>query len=534
MKKLILILTLVVPFTLLSNIQPSKVKSVTVYQTRAEVTRMASLELTSGEQELVFSGISTLVDPNNIQVRGTGNLTILGISFRQNFLNENELPADLKKIKDQIETLGLEIKKLNNGINALESERQLLQANQRIGGNQENLSLEDLKSISTYYRTRIGAISNEILDIQSEVQTKNEELGKLRAHYNDRTSQFRRNSGEIVVSVDAKAATKANLEIIYMVSSAGWRAEYDVRSADVDEPLELNYKAIITQNTGENWKDVKLTLSTGNPMAGIIKPELDPQYLDFNYYNQNMLKKGAVGAAYQMQSNDMRQSAPMAEAEYLEEVVIDDIAVASETKTMYTNYAVERPYSLASGEKPLTVTIRSQEVEADYEYQAVPKLRNRVFLVAKAKNWGELVLLPGPINIFFEGGYVGKSYMNPNVTSDNLPISLGYDPGITIERKKLTELSSKKTIGTNQKETLVYEIIVRNNKSKAITVKIQDQIPVSRNGEIKVENVELDEGAMDATTGEVTWTVKVNPAKQIKRQISFDVKYPKGKDISGL
>lgn len=475
-----------------------------------------------------------LVDPNNIQVRGTGNLVILGISFRQNYLNENELPEDLEKIKNQMEALGLEIKKLNNGIGALESERQLLQANQRIGGNQENLSLEDLKSISTYYRTRIGSISNEILDIQNEVQEKNNELQKLRAHYNDRTSQFRRNSGEIVVNVDAKVATKANLEIIYMVSSAGWRAEYDIRSEDVDEPLQLNYKAIITQNTGENWKNVKLTLSTGNPNAGIIKPELDPQYLDFigRFPYQNLQEVVVTGYG---KSNDMRQAAPAMEAdEVMEESVIEDIAVASETRTMYTNYTVERPYSLASGEKPLNVTIRSQEVDADYEYQSVPKLRNRVFLIAKAKNWGELVLLPGPINIFFEGGYVGKSYMNPNVTSDNLPISLGYDPGITIERKKVTELSSKKTIGTNQKETLVYEIIVRNNKSKPITVKVQDQIPVSRNGDIKVENVELGGASWNETTGVISWNLTLESAKQSKKRFSFDVKYPKGKDVSGL
>ena len=321
-------------------------------------------------------------------------------------------------------------------------------------------------------------------------------------------------------NVDVAESTKANLDIIYMVNAAGWRAEYDIRSEDVGEQLQLTYKAIITQKTGEDWKDVDLILSTGNPNAGIIKPDLNPQYLDFSYAVQNVLKGKAAGVQLSGY-NDMRQAAPMADMdmEVLEETVVEDVAFTSDTKTMYTNYVVDRPYSLSSGDKPLNVRIREQKVEADYEYQTVPKLRPRVFLVAKAKNWGELVLLPGPINIFFEGGYVGKSFMDPNSTADNLPISLGYDPGISIERKKLKDLSSKRTIGSNQKETIFYEISLKNNKSKEIQVKIQDQIPVTRNGDIKVENVETNGGSIDPNTGEVSWIVSLQPGGQVKQQL---------------
>ncbi len=531
MKNLVYVFILLFVVSVQAKNHPSKVKSVTVFQTKAEVTRTASLSLSPGEQELVFTGVSTMVDRNNIQVRGTGKLTILGISLRQNFLNENELPEDLMNIKDQIDELNLDIRKLVNKTGALESERTMLEANLRIGGNQENLSLEQLKTISTYYRNRLNAISDEQLELGEQTKEKRKELQKLQAHYNDRTSQFRQNSGEIVVNVDVASATNAELEIVYMVGSAGWRAEYDIRSEDVGEKLQLNYKAIITQNTGENWKDVNLTLSTGNPNAGIIKPRLNPQYLDFNNrFSSNALQEVVV-TGY---ANDMRLAAPAADIVFEEAPEIDEIAVSSETKTMYTNYEVDRPYSLNSGEKPLNVTIRKQEVDADYEYQTVPKLRPRVFLIAKARNWGELVLLPGPINIFFEGGYVGKSYMDPNSTADNLPISLGYDPGIMVERKKLTDLSSKRTIGTNHKETIVYEITLKNNKSKQISVTIQDQIPVTRNSDIKVENVGLNGGKMEENTGEVNWTVTLSPGQQFKLQLSFEVKYPKGKDISGL
>ena len=531
MKKFLSLLFICFTGLVFADTYPSKVKSVIVYQTRAEVTRSVRVPLGQGEQELVFSGISSFADQSNIQVRGTGDLVILGISFRQNYLNENQLPEELQEIKNQMEALEYEIKKINNAMAALTSEDALLTANQQIGGRENGMSLENLQAVSSYYRERLNEIADERLEHQTNIDARNEEYRRLSAHYNDRTAQFRNHSGEIVVNVDVKNATTANLELIYMVSNVGWTAEYDIRSADVDEPLAISYKAVVTQNTGENWEDVQLTLSTGNPNAGIIIPDLNPQYLDFYSY----IGYGVREQTTRAYSNDMRQAAPMAEAYDMEdEILVSSIDVSSETRTMYTNYTVERPYSLASGEKPLTVVIREQQVEADYEYQAVPKLRPRVFLVAKAKNWGELVLLPGPINIFFEGGYVGKSYMDPNVTSDDLPISLGYDPGITIERNLVTDLSSRRIIGSNRRETMVYEIVIRNNKSKDIQVRILDQVPISQNSEIKVENVEVGNGTLDEMTGEVNWMVNLSPGQQVTKTLSFDVKYPKNQTISGL
>ena len=287
MKQLLTLVLLAIGGTLMAKEIPSKVSSVTVFQSRAEITRKASTDLAAGEHELVFTGISTQIDPNNIQVKGTGNLVILGISFRQNFLNENELPADLKSIKDQIAALDLKIKKLINTKDAYDAERELMEANQRIGGNQENLTMEQLKAMGTYYNTRMAAISNAQLDLQQEINQQNEELRKLRAHYNDRTAQFQTNSGEIVVNVEAKAATKANLDITYMVSGAGWRAEYDLRADEVDAPLNLNSKASVTQSTGEKWDNVNLIISTGDPNVSITKPTLNPQYVDFYYANFN-------------------------------------------------------------------------------------------------------------------------------------------------------------------------------------------------------------------------------------------------------
>jgi len=534
MKKLILLLVFSISVQAFGKQVPSEITSVIVYQTRAEITRSASVNLEKGEHELVFEGISTHLDKNNIQVKGKGNLVILGIRYQKNYLNENELPEELQAIKEKMEELKIKSDRLKNQLQALDAERNLLQTNQRIGGNEENLTLEDLKSISAYYRIRTKEIADEKMDLHREMDKIEEEIRKLRLHYNDRTSRFQKNSGEIIVTVEASRPTKADLDVVYMVSSAGWTAEYDIRAEEIDEPLSLNYRAIITQNTGEDWNEVDLTLSTGDPSIRINKPELSTQYVDFFYgYKKNnyqqqrdrMQKSGAVN----------RAAAPMEMEDLVAEPDVSTMEMGKETKTMYTNYKVDRPYSLASGKKPLTVTIREQEVEAEYEYHAVPKLKNRVYLIAKAKNWGELVLLPGSMNIFFEGGYVGKTYLNPSTTEDELPISLGYDPGITVERELIQDLTSKRTMGTNKRETYGYEISVRNNKRLPITVKVFDQYPISKNSDIKIEPIDDFDGAkVDNVTGELTWELNIEPGDQVRKKFGYEVKYPKGKNIRGL
>lgn len=518
---------------------PSKIQSVTVYQTRAEIIRSASSPLTMGRHELVFNGISTSIDPNNIQVRGTGNLIILGISFRQNYLDENKLPTDLQRVKNEMKTLQMGINRKNNSMDGLESERKLLEFNQKIGGNQVSISMEELSRMASFYRTRLTNIANEKLEIRGQIDEIKQELIRLRAHYDDRASQFRKNLGEIVVNVEVKRTTTANITLTYMVSNARWRAEYDLRSEAIGSPLQLSYKAIITQNTGENWKEVKLTLSTGNPAMNTKKPTMNPQYLDFDFPAQNLSQ-----TKVKMMSLDRRSEArgtvsgridsPHATEAMEEEDLFSELGVGIGKKTLYTNYEIKQPYSLNSGNKPLTVTVRNQEVEADYEYQAVPKLRNRVFLIAKAKNWESLVLLPGSMNIFFEGGYVGKSYMNPQTTADELPLSLGYDPEITINRKLLVDISSKKVIGTNQKETYTYEISIRNNKQVEVMVKIQDQIPVTKNTDIKVEVVDIEGASHNQITGEITWKINLKSTKEVKKRFGYEVKYPKNKTIRGL
>jgi uncharacterized protein (TIGR02231 family) len=162
----------------------------------------------------------------------------------------------------------------------------------------------------------------------------------------------------------------------------------------------------------------------------------------------------------------------------------------------------------------------------------VPKLDKVAFLMAQLVNWEKFNLLSGKANIYFEGTFVGETYLNTNNTKDTLAISLGRDKRIIIDRKQVKEFSSKKFLGSKIKQTYGYEIAVRNTKNEVVELVIEEQIPVSKNNKVTVELLEAEGAQVDKTTGKVTWKFTLQPKQATKVLLKYSIKYPKSKQIS--
>ena len=154
--------------------------------------------------------------------------------------------------------------------------------------------------------------------------------------------------------------------------------------------------------------------------------------------------------------------------------------------------------------------------------------------MARATGWEDFNLLPGEANIFFEGTFVGKSFIDPNNIKDTLEVSLGRDKRIVVKREKLKDLTSKNFIGSSRKESYVWEISVRNTKTDAVKIIIEDQVPVSQNTQIEVTTVELGGAKYNKDTGKLTWELELKSNETRKLVYKFEVKYPKDKQVSGL
>jgi uncharacterized protein (TIGR02231 family) len=192
---------------------------------------------------------------------------------------------------------------------------------------------------------------------------------------------------------------------------------------------------------------------------------------------------------------------------------------------------VEAPYSIQSNGEKLLVDLKKHNIEALYEYYAIPKLDKDAFLVARIINWDQYNLLEGEANLYFEDAYIGRSILDAKALQDTLNISLGRDKNIVIGREKNEQFSKRRTIGSNVVETRGFKIIVRNKKSLPIKLTLFDQIPVPVVSDIVVSPIELSKGQLDNKTGKVTWELNVEPQQQKEIILQYEVKYPKREKV---
>ena len=512
----------------------SNITNVTVFLNKAQVTRSVKSRIETGKTNLIFTGLTSLLDPESIQVTGKGNFIVLGISHRQNFLNELNMPKALQSLKDSVDYLQRQVSLALGQREIVSKEEQLLLNNQKIGGINQNLTVAELKAMADFFRSRLGEIVITRMKQDETIKKINDRINKLQKQINEQNEWYNRNTSEIVVSISAEAVVNADIEINYVVTNAGWYPVYDLRAINTKKPLQLSYKANVYQTTGEEWKNVRLKLSTANPNLGGLKPELEAWYLDFYYPVSRMLggkAKGVMISAPSMSSEDMEMNIEKQDAPAVESVA--DYVQTVQT-TLNTEFDISLPYSVMSSSKPTMVDIKKYEMKADYSYSVAPKLDMDAFLIAKATGWEEFNLLPGEANIFFEGTFVGKSVIDPATIKDTLSVSLGRDKRIVVKREKLKELTSRKLIGASKKENYAFEISVRNTKTESIKITLEDQVPIARNTQIEVTLLETGGASYNKDNGKLVWELTVLPNESRKVLYKYEVKYPKEKQIDGL
>lgn len=508
----------------------SKLTEATVFLNKAQLKRQVSAKVNAGRSSLVITGLTSMLDQKSIQVSGKGKIIIEGITVRQHFINEFNLPAKLKSLRDSADLLQRLILLEQSQKEILLKEEQLLNSNQKIGGTQSNITVAELKSMADFYRARSSEIVFNRMKHDEKIKQLNERLGKVQRQLAEQNDLFSRNTSEIVVTVSAQAPTTAQLEVEYLVANAGWTPVYDLRASTTNSPIQLNYKANLFQNTGEEWKEVKLTLSTANPNESGLKPELKPWLLDFYVpivYNR--------GREINLERKDSKAAMDMmAEAPAMEEVANVATYVSTTQTTLTTEFAIALPYTVTSGNKPTLVDIAQHEMKAVYMYSVAPKLDDNAFLLAKAIGWEAFNLLPGEANIFFEGTFVSNTFLDPNNIKDTLSVSLGRDKRVVVKRDKLKDFSSRKAIGANQRDSYAFEISVRNTKNEAIKISVEDQIPVSATSQIEVSSTDIGGALYSKDTGKLSWLLNIQPNETKNVRFSYEVKYPKDKRISGL
>lgn len=288
MKKLLSIFFLSSTLGIASNTTSSTIKEITVYLSGAQVTRNATINLPEGTSEFVIDKLSSHIDEQSIQISGLNDASVISINYGINYLVKQDKTAEIETIQKELIALQDKIQIQEQLASGYYEELKVIQDNRALGNNNQVVNLEKLQQFTTYYRkrtTEINALLYETTKNKNELNTTIKDLQKQLIEFNvdDKVE-----TGEIKIKLNSTAASKLNLVIKYNVTNAGWFPIYDIKANKLNKPLHLNYKAHIYQNTGVNWDNIKLTLSTSDPNTNNIKPELQPKYLNFiNRYTHN-------------------------------------------------------------------------------------------------------------------------------------------------------------------------------------------------------------------------------------------------------
>ncbi len=626
---------------------PSDLKKVTVFFLGAQVEHQANTQLKKGKQEVVFTKLTDFLDPNTVQVKANGDLTILSVRTRKNF-------EDIRISNDKMDALNaqrlvLEKKEiaLRDEYEILELDKELLMRNRDLKGQDKGISMIELKEAYAFMHQKMNEITVRESAIYDELEKLTKEMNKLEQEILSQRSKPVINYTEIVVEIDVEKETDASFFFNYISPKASWKPYYDMRSDGIGKPIKLEAKALVSQNTGIEWKNVDMVLSTNDPYENSKEPIIAPWYINYNNYPQqkyqtqrNLPTVDYSGEKIQGEVIDANTGEPMpftkisfpsnpsigvitdvdgkfsvsvprnerqiiasfvgyqsstlsintpyikfflvADEVNLEEVVVmsddvysnstitredisrlpvrsadgiiasgkkrkykssnkayDEVSKSEDKKAQYAQsnvvkkdlrmeYQIQSKMSIPTDGMDHRVQIANFDLDASYEYHTAPKIDPAVFLAAQVTGWEKLNLLSGESNIYFDGTYIGKSYIDVNSTKDTLSFSFGKDSKVIVERTKVKDKSSNKVLGSRQKYEVTWEIRMRNNGGAAIPIIVKDQFPISTNNEIKVRNGEFGTAQLTEKTGILVWKLNLPLGGSQNLQFGYTVDYQKG------
>jgi uncharacterized protein (TIGR02231 family) len=536
MKKYILMLIVIffIPSLLLASneiVVSPNLSNVKVFLKGAELSHAAKMNLEKGLNEVVFTGLASKIEDGSIYVSGKGDAVIMSVVQRFDYMRPVEKTPQIKDLEASLDALNRSLSLNQIGIDALKTEIDLLAANKRISGKGKGVLLTDLQKMAEYYTKRHSEINGRILDLSLNAKKIQKEIDKVKNQLNEFSARIKKTTNEVVISVLSKTGGIAELTLSYFIPDAGWQLSYDIRVAGINSPANLTSKADVRQQSGIDWKNVEVVLSTRNPSLSNEKPEISTWFIDFPrpiLYSKKREYAAKSAATPMLEEFDAIQSTAPQEVETMADYF--DV----NAKQLSVEFKPQIKYSIPADGKPHYVALQEFSVPAGFEYYAAPKRDGNAFLVAGLTDWAGYNLLAGQSNIYFENSFIGQAYINPESAKDKLSISLGRDQNLSVSRESLKDFSEEKLLSSDLERTFAFEIKVKNNKKIAVKIMIEDQIPVSKNKDITVKLVESSGAELNSENGKLKWLVDVEAGKSVSKKLVYSIRHPKDKKIEGL
>ena len=491
----------------------TEIKEVQIFKNGCTITRVGSVHLKEGTQKIRISGLPESVINDSVRLSVTegvsgSNVQVLGLSKEE----KEEITLELSE----------KIAELETSINLKENLCELWSTNADFSG-RDGISIVDM----TQY---LEMIPERLEKLQKEIKEQNKELKKLR----EELQKKQKEANKSYVSADVIAEKEGDypIQIKFFANCANWYPKYELHTDDENEEILIRLKACVNQNTDEDWKQVKVILLTGDPSISGTIPELYPRYL--NIYEPKpvgarMLNGFAKDARVVYEEECVMEESVTADNVVFNQVYKETANVNKEDTMM--EYELIGKWDILKGEEFLC-DISSNKLSCKYHVVTIPKVDEAAYLAAEVETTDIEDLLNTSAAVYHHGAYLGEVYLQPDTTKDKYDISLGRDDSIKVSRKNVKKHTSTNAFKTTKKTEFAYEIKINSTKLKDCEVTVIDQIPISQDKSIVVDNKNISGGKFEEKSGQVKWEFTLEPSTTKTLQLEYDVSWPKDKNIN--
>lgn len=498
----------------------SRLAAVTVYPEQAQLEYTGTLSLPAGESKVVLTGLSPDLVSGSIQLKlSEAGVSIEEISSSKNYLKRKEFDQEVARLTLAQDSLQKIATWCNQKREILNEEEKVLQTNRQVYSQKSGVTASALKELMNVYGEELTRIRKARLENNNLHKKIENEINALKNQINKLYNGSWKSVSEVRIALSSKAALKLNYSLFTMVSNASWKPVYDIRATSVDAPLLVSFRAIVRQSTGENWKDVKLLISTAQPALDNRQPVLAPSFARIlPPTTDTVIANEAVTYAERM--------------EIVQNKAREEVWSDKEYNLTSSTFALTSNQSVPSDGGDHYFAIRDITIPARIQHYAAPRASPHVYLLAEIVNNSDYDLRSGIARIYNGSTFVGETKINIETLQDTLQLSLGIDQGVYVKRER-RDFGANQWLGTYRQETFDFSIGIRNNKKVPIEVKLLDQIPISTDKRIEINLLEKDNAHYNEGQGELTWQVRCPPGNTETRSFSYRVKYPKDEIVRG-
>ncbi len=524
----LIMLTMTLLCTLSSNAQDrvkSKLRNVTVYTSGAMLMHEANVPLRKGNQVIQIAGVSNNIDASSIIVSLPNQSMLLSVSPKTVNVQKTNLNTSERRLVDSFETVTELKKKIEYEMSTENFAIGLIKKNDQIFSSKENTTDDVIKAYAEYKKL-INASQANLQRDQLRLNEVKKTLKSLKEKINEQ-NLWTKNETVVEILVQNEATINKNINLSYYTPEAKWVPSYLISNEDAQPMISIDYKAIVRQNTGFDWKSVDLSISTGNPQKSSLQPTISTWFLRY-YTPQRDYYSMASNSGKTIRANNYEMNAAK------EDEKSKKVSVSTQDLVTTSVFDIETPYDVVTGNVPVLAKLKRYNVPALVYFYCVPKLDKDVYLLAAFSFDEASELIPGEALIMNSGDYVGKTVLDPYAISDTLRLSLGRTPVVQVKREMIKSSCKTNTFGGKTTTTRYYDFKTYNGLKRKIRLIVKDQIPISTDKAMTVELLEKADGVKDENSGIITWDYDLSPNASRSFQFGFEVKHPKDKSIQGL